>query len=182
MRIGLVIYGSLDTLSGGYLYDRKLVEYLRASGDSVEIISLPWRSYPRHLLDNFNPVWRRRLAELDVDVLLQDELNHPSLAWANRALANAPFPVVSIVHHLRASEEHPVWRLPFYRWVEGRYLASIDGFVFNSRTTQNAVRSLLQKRNWDVTTQPPHPTPPQIGEGTVTTPPPIWGRLGGGEQ
>ena len=34
----------------------------------------------------------------------------------------------------------------------------------------------------DVTTQPPHPNPPQIGEGIVTTPPPIWGRMGGGEQ
>jgi len=32
------------------------------------------------------------------------------------------------------------------------------------------------------TTQLPHPSLPQIGEGTVTTPPPIWGRLGGGEQ
>ncbi len=31
-------------------------------------------------------------------------------------------------------------------------------------------------------TQPPHPNPPQIGEGIVTTPPPIWGRLGGGAQ
>ena len=30
--------------------------------------------------------------------------------------------------------------------------------------------------------QPPRPNPPQIGEGTVTTPPPNWGRLGGGEQ
>ncbi len=29
MRIGLLIYGSLETVSGGYLYDRKLVEYLR---------------------------------------------------------------------------------------------------------------------------------------------------------
>jgi len=25
MRIGLVIYGNLNTLSGGYLYDRRLV-------------------------------------------------------------------------------------------------------------------------------------------------------------
>ena len=33
----------------------------------------------------------------------------------------------------------------------------------------------------DVTTQPPHPNPPQIGEGSVTTPPLLWGRLGGGE-
>ena len=39
MKIGFVIYGSLDTVSGGYLYDRKLVEYLRSRGDTVEIIS-----------------------------------------------------------------------------------------------------------------------------------------------
>ena len=30
MKIGLVIYGSLDLMSGGYLYDRKLVAYLRS--------------------------------------------------------------------------------------------------------------------------------------------------------
>jgi len=142
MRVGLVIYGSLDTLSGGYLYDRKLVEYLRSQGDSVEIISLPWRSYAHHLLDNWNPAWRRRLAGLDVDVLLQDELNHPSLAWTNRALKDARFPVVSVVHHLRASEEHPAWLRPIYRWVERRYLVSVDGFVYNSSTTQKAVETL----------------------------------------
>lgn len=144
MRVGLVIYGSLDTLSGGYLYDRKLVAWLRSQGDQVEILSLPWRSYPRHLLDNLRPAWRRRLAGLGVDILLQDELNHPSLAWANRALNAAPFPVVSVVHHLRASEAHPAWLLPFYRRVERRYLASVGGFVFNSRTTGRSVAELLQ--------------------------------------
>lgn len=145
MRIGLVIYGSLDTLSGGYLYDRQLVEYLRSCGDTVEIVSLPWRSYPRHLLDNFSPAWRRRLAGLDVDILLQDELNHPSLAWANRGIVNAPFPIVSVVHHLRASEDHPARLRPLYRWVEGRYLTAMDGFVFNSRTTQKSVKKLLRQ-------------------------------------
>ena len=29
MKIGLIIYGSLDTLSGGYFYDRKLVWFER---------------------------------------------------------------------------------------------------------------------------------------------------------
>ena len=157
MRVGLVIYGSLDTLSGGYLYDRKLVAYLRGQGESVEIVSLPWRSYPRHLLDNFSPAWRRRLAGLDVDVLVQDELNHPSLALANRVLKNAPFPVVSIVHHLRASEEHPAWLLLLYRWVERRYLASVDGFVFNSRTTQKTVETLLQTETADTWPQNKNP-------------------------
>jgi len=55
MKLGLIIYGSLDTLSGGYLYDRKLVEYLRRCGDTVEVISLPWRNYARHLADNLSP-------------------------------------------------------------------------------------------------------------------------------
>ena len=60
MKLGLVIYGSLDTVSGGYLYDRKLAEYLRAQGDEVEIISLPWRSYAAHLTDNLFDVVARR--------------------------------------------------------------------------------------------------------------------------
>ncbi len=65
MKIGLVIYGSLDTLSGGYMYDRMLVDYLRAEGDTVEIISLPWRNYAAHLTDNLSfrlwtPAARRR--------------------------------------------------------------------------------------------------------------------------
>src|SRR5687767_12125907 len=80
MRIGLVIYGSLDTLSGGYLYDRKLVEYLRSQEDSVEIISLPWRNYAAHLIDNFS----FRLPDSQrFDILIQDELNHASLILAN---------------------------------------------------------------------------------------------------
>ena len=54
MRVGLVIYGSLDTLSGGYLYDRKLVAYLQGQGDRVTILSLPWQDYPRHCLHNLN--------------------------------------------------------------------------------------------------------------------------------
>ena len=54
MHIGLIIYGSLDTLSGGYLYDRKLVEYLRSQGDIVKVIPLPWRNYAAHLTDNLH--------------------------------------------------------------------------------------------------------------------------------
>ncbi len=34
----------------------------------------------------------------------------------------------------------------------------------------------------EVIVQPPHPTPPHSREGNGSTPPPSWGRLGGGEQ
>jgi glycosyltransferase involved in cell wall biosynthesis len=144
MRVGLLIYGSLETVSGGYLYDRKLVDYLRQQGDQVEIVSLPWRNYLRHLSDNFSPALQRRLESLPVDVLLQDELNHPSLFWLNHRLKDrVSYPILAIVHHLRSSEARPAWQNWIYRRVESRYLKTLDGFIINSRTTRQAVASLL---------------------------------------
>lgn len=148
MQIGLVLYGSLDTLSGGYLYDRKLVEYLSSQGDSVEIISLPWRNYAAHLMDNFG----FRLPP-NLDILIQDELNHPSLIAANQE--KHPYPVISLVHHLRCSELRPKWQNAFYRTVEKKYLNSVDGLIFNSRTTQAAVSSLLDHGKPNVIAYPP---------------------------
>jgi len=144
VRVGLLIYGSLETISGGYLYDRKLVEHLLKRGDEVELVSLPWRNYARHLGDNLSREWRSRLEKLKIDVLLQDELNHPSLAWANRQIRDqVSYPIVSIVHHLRSSEEHPGWIRPLYRQIERAYLQSVDACIFNSQTTRQAVEQVV---------------------------------------
>jgi len=148
MKLGLLIYGSLDTLSGGYLYDRKLVEYLRDQGDTVEIISLPWRNYAAHLTDNFH----FRLPP-DLDLLIQDELNHPSLLSANTQPRT--YPVISLVHHLRCSEQRPAWDNRFYRLIEKRYLKSVDGFIFNSQTTKRVVNSLIESSKSEVVAYPP---------------------------
>ena len=148
MRIGLVIYGSLGNLSGGYLYDRRLVAELEAHGDQVKIVSLPWRSYLQSLGDNFSSRLQSRLQRLDVDLLLQDELNHPSLAWLNARLKPViPYPVVSIVHHLRSCEDRPARQNWLYTRVEDRYLNSVDGFIFNSHTTRGVVESRLTAAN-----------------------------------
>jgi glycosyltransferase involved in cell wall biosynthesis len=144
VRLGLLIYGSLETVSGGFLYDRNLVRYLRRQGDRVEVISLPWRSYPRGLWDNFSRQLWRRLREASWDVLLQDELAHPSLCWLNRRLrSRVAYPILAIVHHLRSREDHPGWLLPLYRAVERRYLTSVDGFICVSRTTRIDVTNLV---------------------------------------
>ncbi len=145
MHIGLVIYGSLDTLSGGYLYDRKLVEMLQERGHHVTIVSLPWRNYMAHLRDNSSAEFFNRLYDLSVSVLLQDELNHPSLAWLNARLKRARphLPLISIVHHLRLSEQHTERDLRMYSSVEKRYLNSVDAFIYNSQTTAQTVTPLL---------------------------------------
>ncbi len=162
MKIGFVIYGSLDTLSGGYLYDRKLVEYLRARGDTVEVISLPWRNYTAHLTDNF---WfrlppssviaseARQSPTHKFDILIQDELNHPSLLLANRH--PHPYPVISLVHHLRCSEPRPKWQNALYRVIEKKYLQSVDGFIFNSRTTKGVVNGLMVNGKPSIVAFPP---------------------------
>lgn len=152
MRVALVIYGSLDTLSGGYLYDRRLVEHLRRRGHTVDVVSLPWRSYAAHLADNLRPTWRRTLRELHADLLLEDELNHPSLAWMPKP---AGVPVVAIVHHLRSSEEHPAPLRPLYRAVERRYLRRVDGCLYNSATTRAAAARLLGGNRGALSNAPP---------------------------
>src|SRR3972149_6761794 len=144
MRLGLIIYGSLKQNSGGYRYDRTLVTHLRQQGHQVKLIPLPWRSSLAHLADNFSTPLISKIKTLHLDILLQDELNHPSLFLLNRRLkAQLSVPIISIVHHLRSSEEHPVLLKSIYGAMERRYLNSVDGFIFNSKTTRDVVTSLL---------------------------------------
>ncbi len=138
MRAALVVYGSLSSISGGYLYDRMLVSKMRLRGDEVQVISQPRRGYAASLLDNLQASFS------DVDVVIQDELNHPSVFLANR---RRPHPhIVSIVHHLRSSERRPAWQNGVYAAVERAYLQGVDGFIFNSDTTRESVHLLAGAR------------------------------------
>jgi hypothetical protein len=77
MHIALVIYGSLDEVSGGFLYDRKLVEHLQQRGHEVTVIPLPWRSYGWSLVDNGSHCLLRRMQGGEFAVIVQDELIRP---------------------------------------------------------------------------------------------------------
>jgi len=179
MKIGFVIYGSLDTVSGGYLYDRKLVEYLRSQGDTVEIISLPWRNYAAHLMDNFF-IGQRVVRLQGFDILIQDELNHPSLIKANTG--THPYPIVSLVHHLRCSELRPKWQNDLYRVVEKKYLQSVDGFILNSKTTERVVAEVLENREAESNKPSVVAYPPTDRfSDEVISEEKIWERAKGGE-
>lgn len=138
MRLGLVVYDGLDRTTGGYLYDRTLVEHWREAGHEVEVVAVPHDSYVGGLLDNLDADLRDRLVALDVDVLLEDELCHPSLVWHNCRLGEDT-PIVAIVHHLLSSEPQGRLRRALFGAVERRYLRTVDGFVFNSRATHDSV-------------------------------------------
>jgi glycosyltransferase involved in cell wall biosynthesis len=117
-----------------------LVAHLRAIGWQVDLLSLPWRNYTAHLRDNVRMAWAQQIAAAGYNLLLQDELNHPSLFLLNRFLR--PWlrcPIITIVHHLRSREDHPAHLMGIYRAVERHYLRSVDGFVYNSHTTRQIV-------------------------------------------
>ncbi|HJS27976.1 MAG TPA: glycosyltransferase family 4 protein, partial [Anaerolineales bacterium] len=153
MKVGLVIYGSIDSLSGGYLYDRTLVNFLRARGDDVNVISLPDRSYPGRLAQNLISSFPKNL---DLDLLLQDELCHPSLiSWNRKIKRSSRIPVISIVHHLLISEPgHSAMMAALYRRVEMAYLRSVDGFIFNSETTRQVVEVAIGRSDCAVVAHP----------------------------
>jgi len=144
MRIGLIIYGNLETLTGGYLYDRVVAEGLERLGHEVEVISLASGSYLRQFGQGLTSGLCRRLLAGRFDILLQDELCHPALFWVNQRLRrlHGP-PLIAIVHHLMCREPRPWWQNGLLALVERRYLASVDGFIFNSKTTGKTVTVLV---------------------------------------
>jgi glycosyltransferase involved in cell wall biosynthesis len=144
MNICLVLFGNIDIVSGGFLYDRMISGFLKARGDSVRIISLPWTNYCRGIINSFSSSLLSDLAQSSFDVLLQDELAHPFLFRSNKTISRIfKVPIIVIVHHLRSSESRASWKNHIYRAVERHYLASADGFIFNSHETHNAVNSLM---------------------------------------
>jgi glycosyltransferase involved in cell wall biosynthesis len=118
--------------------------------------------------------WARQIADAGYDLLLQDELNHPSLFLLNRLLQSiCRTPIIAIVHHLRSSEVHSAYIMPIYRLVERMYLQSVDGFIYNSRTTRHIVERVLGKSLPNVIAYPAanHHIPPahQSVVGAIAT-------------
>jgi len=178
MYLGLVIYGSLDSLTGGYIYDRILVDYLRQCGHRVDIISLAPRNYGRHFLDGFSRALRSKLIHSAYDILLQDELNHPSLGRINHILQRKTnFPIVAIVHQVLCSQPRNRLLNRIYKAVETHYLKSVDAFIFNSDTTRQTVEALVNCRQSSMVARPAGdrlghlPSPDLIGSRARATGP-----------
>ncbi len=138
MRLGLLIYGDLATKTGGYLYDRMLVEGLLEKGHDVRVISISrFQSMDAAHLE-------RLLLDLDIDILLEDELCHPYLNLMNSSIKDlVSYKIVALVHGLSRSlirnEEHR----RFVDLTEKSFLKSVDAFIYNSESTRIEVEALL---------------------------------------
>lgn len=101
MRIALLVPGPFDTVSGGYIYDRRLVEGLRALGHEMQVAELPGRhplpdeaatAGARAALDALDGTWR----------LVIDGLGLPAFAPCLEELERRR--TVGLIHHPTALE------------------------------------------------------------------------------
>ncbi|HKY40870.1 MAG TPA: glycosyltransferase family 4 protein [Polyangiaceae bacterium] len=129
LRIGWMIYGSLEQISGGYIYDGMVVEQLRELGDEVRVISLEPGAPARPSGD---------FAELDV--LVGDELCFRELGPLFRS-APAGLRRVLLIHHLTAWEhDHGPERAELLR-LELDAIEAADACIATSVVTADRLRS-----------------------------------------
>ena len=142
MRLAFVVYGGLDNVSGGFIYDRALACALGALGHQVDIVGLPWHGYLRAVAGSV--LGARRPAERGgarrYDAVLCDELCHPSVFRRVRSIAAGAI-TVALVHNLAC--EQPRARLRgLTALVERRFLAGVDGTIAVCQRTLAGVHAL----------------------------------------
>ncbi len=149
LRILFVIYGSEQQLTGGYIYDRRIIEALRERGDEVDLLRLD-----RHpLLLSRLPSSRRQLANAlqessGYDWIIVDELVHPLAApavsrWKRRLPPDSQRPRIALLVHLLAVVlERKGFRERFHRRYERMLIEASDLVIANSDTTAANIRDL----------------------------------------
>jgi len=121
------------------------VRRLEAEGHQVRVVSQTQRTpYLANVAGNADPALVREAVDWRPDVIVEDELNHPSLFLLNRALRKrVPAPRIGLVHHLKSIEEGPALEQAAARYMEKTFLAGLDGFIFNSEFTRRSVEAAL---------------------------------------
>ncbi len=145
MRIAFVVYGSLDEISGGFIYDRALIGALRSLGHEVDVFGLRWHGYFHAVARSFvfgSPLHRTQ-AHAIYDAVIQDELVHPSVFLANRDTGGWPRgrSLSALVHNLRSRQPGEALAGLKAR-VERRYLGTVDGMICVCAATLADARAL----------------------------------------
>ena len=139
MRVGFLVPGGLDRISGGFRYDWLLIAALRARGWTVDVVPLPWLPGLPALASNLLPV--DAITGGEHDLVIQDELAHPSLLRANRRWRARGTPIVALVHNLGSRQ--PSARQRHARAILERvYLREVDGVAAVCASTRADVQAL----------------------------------------
>jgi glycosyltransferase involved in cell wall biosynthesis len=147
LPVAWVVPGALRQLTGGYLYDARIVDGLRALGWPVGVLDVRATGWP------VDPAAARRLVgglgRQGWSAVVVDELAHPALVAAGAGgrlrAAMRGAPLILLVHHLRCSEPAAWPTRALARVVEQLAVRSADVVVCTSTTTAGTVRPLVRQ-------------------------------------
>jgi glycosyltransferase involved in cell wall biosynthesis len=156
IKVAFIVYGSIDQMSGGYLYDRRVVSALRSRGDSVEVFGLSKLPYLLAPFQGLGPMLKtlfrgpgRRGEPSEgpptYDCIVVDELVHPSVWLARFGRRARKDGVVTLVHHLRSQERIPAISRAVARAFERVLLNRSSLIITTGAATADKVRSLLTR-------------------------------------
>ncbi len=144
MRIGLIVYGSLQTCTGGYIYDSYLVRCLQENGHEVGLFSLQNSKLLVKAGQNISPGLIRSICSFRPQLLFQDALCLYSLLGLNRLISNFyAVPKLALVHQLIYLRQETKSRQLYWRGIEKLFFRSVDALVCNSLTTKQGIREGL---------------------------------------
>jgi glycosyltransferase involved in cell wall biosynthesis len=139
VKLALIVPGSIDQLTGGYLFARRIVEELRARGDQIAVVELDGR-FP-----DADATARRAAAEAlaahpDGALAVIDGLG--LLGFADCLAAEAQrLKLIGFVHHALADETGMTDdAIAFFRDAERRLLPLLRGVVCPSGNTAAVLR------------------------------------------
>jgi glycosyltransferase involved in cell wall biosynthesis len=138
MRLGLIVPGPIDQLTGGYIFARHIVENLRARGDQVSVIELAGR-FPDADREAREAAAAALAALPDNALAVIDGLG--LLGFGDCLAAEAPrLKLIGFIHHALADETGlTVDEIGFFAAGERRLLPLLRGAVCPSRHTAAAL-------------------------------------------
>jgi len=146
MRIAELIIGDINRLTGGYLYDRKLVEYLKDNGVEVDVIGIREVPCPYilHLFSNLLLILRlfMRSRSYNYDFVLEDEMAHPALFILNLWLRHLRKTKIVVIVHLLWWKAAKGWKVSFVKYIEKVMLKSSDLIIVNSKHTKEEIKGM----------------------------------------
>jgi glycosyltransferase involved in cell wall biosynthesis len=144
VRVAWVVQGDIAQPTGGYIYDRLVVEGLRAHGDEVHVIGLepaPARGVQSESL-------LARITQARVETVVGDALCAGALAPAFEQLARE-MPRVLLVHHLTSWEPEQADRHVLHMQ-EARAVVASDCLIATSPVTAAHIAAEYPGRAVDV--------------------------------
>ena len=144
MKVAKLIIGDINSLTGGYIYEKRLVEYLRNRNIETDVVSIPNIPYPLHLFSNLWLLFY--FLTKKYDIIIEDGMVHPAVwlfnFWTKHVKRTKIVVIVHILRWLADRESGEPWQTPYVRFIEKQMLRSADLIIANSRHTKEEIEGM----------------------------------------